>query len=147
MKGAGLAEILRPLSILATAAVPVAVVAFGIATRRAVLLNLGILLGVASLVTLRFYVHVAPAWVVLIGSGATALLATLLLRRTLAGGPNGERAGFTAEPLFEDPTRRHTGEIVGVLATLAPGARTLPADSGLKPGGGRYGGGGATSDF
>jgi hypothetical protein len=138
---------LRPLSILATAAMPVAVIAFGIASRRALLLNLGILLGVASLLTLRFYVHVAPAWVVLMGSGAAALLAAVWLRRYLAGGPNGERAGFTAEPLFEDPTRRHAGEIVGALATFTPGARALPADSGLKPGGGRFGGGGATSDF
>jgi hypothetical protein len=142
----------RPLSILATALVPVAVLAFGVATRRAYLMSLGIVLGVASLVTLRFYVHVAPVWVVLVASGAAALLVTLAVRRLLASGPGGERAGLTAEPLFEDPARRHATEVVGTIATFAPGATSVPAEGRseagpLEPGGGRYGGGGATSDF
>jgi hypothetical protein len=142
----------RPLSILATALVPAAVLGFGVATRRAYLVNLGIVLAVASLVTLRFYVHVAPAWVVLVASGAAALLATLAVRRLLESGPGGERAGFTSEPLFEDPARRHAAEIVGTMAAFAPGATAVPADGRpeagrLEPGGGRYGGGGASSDF
>ena len=73
------------------------------------------------------------------------------VRRLLAGGPGGERGGFTAEPLFEDPTRRHAAEMVGTVAAFAPTAAAVPAAAGrpgrLEPGGGRYGGGGATSDF
>ena len=116
-------------------------------------MNLGIVLGVASLVTLRFYVHVAPVWVVLVASGAAALLATLAVRRLLASGPGGERDGFTAEPLFEDRARRHATEIVGTMAAFAPRATAVPADGRpdagrLEPGGGRYGGEGraATSE-
>jgi hypothetical protein len=142
----------RPLSILATALVPVSVLGFGVATRRAYLVNLGILLGVASLVTLRFYVHVAPAWVVLVASGAAALGVTLGVRRLLAGGHDGARGGFTAEPLFGDPTRRHAAEIVGTVAAFAPPAAAVPGGGPsrpdpLEPGGGGFGGGGATSDF
>jgi hypothetical protein len=137
----------RTLSILATALVPGAVLAFGVATRRVDLMNLGLLLGVASLVTLRFYVHVAPLWVVLVGSGAAALLATLALRRFLATGAGGERGGFTAAPLFADPARRGTAEIVGAMVAFAPGGRVPRDDTRLRPGGGGYGGGGASGEF
>jgi hypothetical protein len=87
--------------------------------------------------------------VVLTGSGAAALLSTLLLRRYLVSGPHGERGGFTADLLYEDPSRRRVGEVVAAIASFTPDARTIPAsaESGLKAGGGRYGGGGATSDF
>jgi hypothetical protein len=139
---------LRELSILATALVPVLILAFGIATRRTSFIYPGLLLAVASLVTLRFYVHVAPVWVVLGASGAAALGITLLVRWLLASGRGKERGGFTAEPLFEDPRRRQAAEMVAVVASLAPGARSSSKDQGsLKPGGGGFGGGGASSDF
>jgi hypothetical protein len=151
-KGIAGAAWVRPLSILATALVPVAVLGFGVATRRVYLVSLGILLGVASLVTLRFYVHVAPAWMVLVASGAAALGVTLGVRRLLAAGPGAERGGFTAEPLFGDPKRRHAAEVVGTVAAFAPPAAAVPGGGTsrpgpLEPGGGAFGGGGATSDF
>lgn len=139
---------LRTLSILATAIVPVAILGFGVATRRTSFLYPGLVLAVVSLVTLRFYVHVAPLWVVLGTSGAAALGLTLLLRRVLDSGPGKERGGFTAEPLFEDPRGRRAAEMVAVVASLAPGARSIPEDRGrLEPGGGTFGGGGATGEF
>jgi hypothetical protein len=138
---------LRPLSILATALLPALVLGFGVATRRAYLLDLGVVLAVVSLATLRFYVHVAPLWVVLAVSGLVALAAALLLRRLLASGEGAERAGFTAEPLFEDPGRRHAADVVGAMATFSPLPRAARSEAALEPGGGRFGGGGATSDF
>lgn len=138
---------LRPLSILATALVPLLVLGFAVGTRRAYLLDLGVVLAVLSLVTLRFYVQLAPLWVVLAVSGGAALAVTLLLRRLLASGPGAERAGFTAEPLFEDPARRHAAELAGAMATFSPVARVARGDRSLEPGGGRYGGGGASGDF
>jgi len=139
---------LRPLSILATALVPAVVAVFGVLTRRAYLMDLGVLLGIVSLGTLRFYVHVAPAWLVLCVAGAAALVGALLLRRFLAGGRDGERAGFTAQALFEDPARRRAVEVAGVLARFTPAARTVvPDEATLQPGGGRYGGGGASGEF
>lgn len=140
--------LLRDISILATAVVPLAILAFGVVTRRTSFLYPGVLLAAVSLVTLRFYVHVAPVWVVLGASGAAALGLALLLRRALASGPDKERGGFTAEPLFEDPRGRRMAEMVAAAASLTPGARSLPEDRGrLEPGGGSFGGGGATGEF
>jgi hypothetical protein len=140
---------LRPLSILATAGVPIAIFVWGVATRRTILLNTGLIFGVLSLATLRFYVHVAPPWVVLIASGSAALLTTLLVRRLLASGADKERQGFTAEPLFQDPARRHLIEVIGAVAQFGPAARSMPAqpDKTFEGGGGGYGGGGASGDF
>jgi hypothetical protein len=140
---------LRRLSIAATALVPLAVLAFGVTTRRTLFIYSGVLLAVASLVTLRFYVQVAPLWVVLTSSGAAALAVAIGVRRLLHGGEDRERGGFTAEPLFEDERKRHITEAVAVVASLTPEARTIPAEKpgGLEPGGGRYGGGGSTGDF
>jgi hypothetical protein len=140
---------LRAFSILATALLPFAVAGLGIAQRRPLLLNVGVLLGVASATTLRFYVHVAPVWVVLIGAGAAALGLALLVRRILASSPGGERGGFTAAPLFDDPARRRLTEVAAVLVSHTPPARapeTAPS-GGLSEGGGRFGGGGATGDY
>jgi MFS family permease len=140
--------LLRRLAILATALVPVAVTAFAVATRRAYLILLGVVLGVVSLGTLRYYVHVAPPWVVLTAAGAVALLCAIALRRFLADGVNGERYGFTADPLFEDPKRRHVAEVLGTVATFAPDARAMPtSEDRFRAGGGGYGGGGASGDF
>jgi hypothetical protein len=140
---------LRLFPILATALLPVILIAIGLLRRQVLLINVGLLLGAASAVTLRFYVHVAPVWIVLIGSGAAALGAALAVRRFLASGPRGERGGFTAEPLFEDAMRRHAAELVATIAALAPGARPAAASesSELRPGGGRFGGGGAGGDY
>ena len=66
------ASLLRPLFVIATGALPLLVVCWGIAARRRSLLDLGLAGVLASLMTLRFYVHLAPLWLVLVlgGSGA-----------------------------------------------------------------------------
>jgi hypothetical protein len=138
---------LRPLAIAGTALVPLAAIAFGVSTRRRLFLDLGLALGVASLVTLRFYVHVAPLWVVLAVGGAAAVAAALAAHRFLASGPGRERRGLTAEPLFEDLSRQTELEAAAALAT-APEMRTpTPDDRSLHPGGGRFGGGGARGEY
>jgi hypothetical protein len=136
--------------ILATAALPLGVLAFGVRRRRRLLIHLGALLGVASLVTLRFYVHVAPLSVVLTASGVAALALGLGLRRFLASGRAGERGGFTAEPLFEDRAKRHVLEATASIAAVAPAgvhAAAPGAPSSFAGGGGASGGGGATDGF
>jgi len=137
---------LRPLAVAGTAVVPAAVIALGVWFRRRLFLDLGFLLAVASLVTLRRYVHVAPLWVVLTLGGAAAIFGALALRRFLAGGPRQERGGFTAEPLFEDLSRQGALEAAAALSAV-PGVRHAPADASLKPGGGRFGGGGASGEY
>jgi len=139
---------LRPLAVMGTALIPAAMIAFGVRSRRRLFLDLGFVLGVASLVTLRAYVHVAALWLVLSLGGGAAIALALAVRRALARGPHGERGGFTAEPLFEDLSRQGALEAAASLAA-APGARRVSAEAApaLKPGGGRFGGGGATGEY
>ena len=136
----------RPLFAVATALVPLLTLAWGIVARRRLLINLGLVGVVSALVTLRFYVHVAPLWVALLAGGAGALGLALGLRRYLDSGPAHERHGFTAEPLFADPERRSALEVAASVARLTPAARVAERP-GFQGGGGRSGGGGATGEF
>ena len=136
----------RIWSTLGTAMLPVAVVWWGIRTRRTFVLDTGLVLSAVSLVTLRFYVHLAPLWVVLTVAGGALFLLALALNRWLARGAEGERDGFTAEPLFADEARLRALELVPVVAAHAPEARA-PAPPGFEGGGGSFGGGGAGGSF
>ena len=140
------ASALRVLSALATALVPLFTLAWGIRTRRRMLIGLGVLGLIASLITLRFYVHVAPLWIVLIVGGALALALAAALRRYLDSGAGRERRGLTAEPLWSDPESRSALELAVNVATVTPEARPIGTRD-FQPGGGRYGGGGASGTY
>jgi len=137
----------RPLAIAGTSLIPLAAIAFGVLTRRRLFLDVGLALGIVSLVTLRFYVHFAPLWVVLTLGGGAAIAAALALRRFLASGAGGERGGFTAEPLFEDPGKHRSLEVAAALAASPAVKVTASDDRSLAPGGGRFGGGGASGEY
>lgn len=139
--------ILRSLSIAATALVPIVYLGIGIRTRRYIFLLLGIGTGLASLITLRVYIHVAPVWVVLTVSGAALVAVVFILRRYLDSGPNKEMGGFTAEPLFEDLTRQRILEAGAAIAAFTPDARTVREEPKYAGGGGEFGGGGSSSEF
>ena len=138
---------LRPLAIAGTALIPVAAIAFGVVTRRRLFLDVGLALGIVSLVTLRFYIHLAPLCVVLIFGGGVAIAAALALRRFLASGAGGERGGLTAEPLFGDPEKHRSLEVAAGLAASPAGNATASDGRALAPGGGRFGGGGASGEY
>jgi hypothetical protein len=135
---------LRVLSALATAAFPVAVLAWGARSRRAFVLDTGIVLLALSLLTLRHYVHLAPLWAILTLSGATLVVLALAVERRLRRAPGQEISGFTADPLFSDERRQRGLQIVPVVAAFTPTA-TPPAAPGKEftGGGGKFGGGGA----
>lgn len=141
----------RLAAALGTALVPPAVLAWGFLSRRTLLLDVGIVLLALSAVTLRHYVALAPAWVMLTAGGALLAGVALLVERALRRAPAGERAGFTAEPLFSDERRQGTLEMAGAVATFAPRAGAPPAqapsEGGFASGGGRFGGGGAQERF
>lgn len=134
-------------AVAGTALVPAAFLAAGLRRRSYPLLLLGLVTGVASLVTLRFYVHLAPLWVVLLASGAVLATGVALLRRYLESGPEGERHGYTAAPLFEDAARLRLLEAAAAVVTLTPEARSLRDEPRFKGGGGEFGGGGASGQF
>ncbi len=137
---------LRLAAIVGTALVPVLAFAAGLKARRRLLLDAGLVLGALSLVTLRAYVHVADLWVVLSALGAALVVAALAVNRWLGRGPEGERSGFTAEPLFEDVEAFRAVELAPVLAAHAPAAKPA-GQPGFSGGGGSFGGGGAGSSF
>lgn len=136
----------RALAAALTALLPAAALAAGALRRDRMWLWVGALMTAASAVTLRHYWRVAPLWALLVAVGAVLGALALLLQRWLDAGPSRERRGVTARPLFERGLVE-PAEIVAALATLAPAARPLPPESGFKPGGGTFGGGGASESF
>ncbi|HEX9943242.1 MAG TPA: hypothetical protein VGG03_14575 [Thermoanaerobaculia bacterium] len=135
------------LSAAATALVPVVYLAVGIRTRRYPFLLLGLGTGIASLITLRYYVYLGPPWAILTVSGAALVAAVFALRRYLDSGPARERAGFTAEPLFEDIGRQRLLEAGAAVVSFSPEARPVRDEPRFAGGGGEFGGGGSTGEF
>lgn len=137
----------RNASVLATGLLPVALMAMGWRLRRSLLLNIGLLLLGASVITIRAYREVMPLGSALVLIGAVCLLAALGLRRWLRGGPAGERNGFTADPLLDDTNRTEVIETALKVATFTPAARAAPEPPAFQGGGGSFGGGGASTSF
>ncbi len=138
----------RWTAILLTASLPLLAVVIGAWRRDRLWLWTGVGMVAATAVTLRHYVHLAPLWVLLASVGAAIVATALLLQRWLDAGLGHERRGITAQPLFGGHLER-SAEVVATLATLGPAARVIPtgAQGGLKPGGGTFGGGGASESF
>lgn len=133
---------------VATAVLPLAVLAWGWRSRRTMLLDAGIVLVALSLVTLRYYVHIAPLWTVLLVSGATLVALALAVERALRRVPGGEQAGFTTDALFSDDRGQQVLQVVAVAGTLTPAAAApASAEKSFVPGGGASGGAGASGNF
>lgn len=137
----------RWVAILFTALLPVVILLAGVLRRRRLFLNLGFILVVLSLITLRHYIHIAPLWVILLGGGALMLALAEGLRRYLDSGTSNERAGFTANLLTEDPEKRRVLEMVVSVAAVTPQQEPSGKEPQFNGGGGKFGGGGASSDF
>lgn len=138
---------LRICATAATTLVPLTFLLWGLRTRRRLVLDLGIAFAALSLATLRYYVHLAPLWVILCASGAALLLAALGFNRKLRGSPGGEWGGFTVHPLYSGPPRGLAA--AAAVAGFAPDARVPhgPDDANFTGGGGISGGGGAAGSF
>ena len=137
----------RPLAIAGTALLPLVLLALGVRTRRRSLLLLGFAALVASVWTFFAYTGALAPWAGLTVCGAAAVGAALALRRFLDTGPQHERGGFTAEPVFIDPERQGALEAVAAAVVLQPDARQPAEEPGFKGEGGEFGGGGASSGF
>lgn len=126
---------------------PPLLAAWGVRTRDRALIVLGSVAAALSLATLRFYLQIAPLWMVLAAAGAALAGASLLLERWLRSGAGGERAGFTAAPLYDESRRERLLPVAAALAS-APEARALPDETrGMQGGGGGFGGGGAAGTY
>ncbi len=132
---------------IGSAVYPLALLAWGLRARDRALITLGIAAAALSLTTIRFYLHVAPLWVVLAASGVALAAASLLLERWLRSGVAAERFGFTAAPLYDESRRERLLPVAAAFA-LAPAARVLPEEPpGVAGRGGSFGGGGAEGSF
>jgi MFS family permease len=136
----------RIWAMVGTAVLPVAILWWGVRSRRTFVLDAGIVVAALSLITLRHYVHIAATWLVVTLAGTALVLLALALNRWLSKGPEKERDGFTAEPLFADEAGARALELVPVVAAHAPAPRP-PAEPGFQGGGGTFGGGGAGGSF
>jgi hypothetical protein len=135
------------LAVAGSALYPLWLLIWGLRSRDRTLVGLGILAAALSLGTIRYYVHVAPLWVVLAVSGAALAGASLLLERWLRSGREGERFGFTAAPLYDEGRRERLLPVAAALA-MAPAARAIPDEQpGATGRGGAFGGGGADGSF
>ncbi len=137
----------RWLAIALIVLTPVAILLIGVVKRRRPFLNLGFFLALLSLGTLRMFFHAAPPWVVLSAAGVMLFIAAAVLGRYLASGIDGERYGFTANPLLTDTGRRGVAEIVASLAAATPGPASTTEKTSFDGGGGKFGGGGASGEF
>lgn len=138
--------IARLASLAGTAFLPLAVLLRAIRSRDRLLLWCGALMLAASCVTARAYLHVAPAWLLLVLAGTACLGLAVALRRWLEVGAGGERGGFSAAALGGGGDPQRIAETVAVLVALTP-ATAPHRPAGLRPAGGGFGGGGATDGF
>jgi hypothetical protein len=137
---------LRSIFIAATALLPLAIIAWGLVRRCRLLLATGLLLGVASLATVRFYVHLAPLWVILCAWGTLLIGLALAVRHWLAKGKNNERGGWTAQSFSGNNAAARLAEIALTIATTTPQSAAAK-ETGFSGAGGRSGGAGASGDW
>ena len=107
----------------------------------------GSLFAALSLVTLRYYVHLAPLWVILSGGRGRAAAGGALAQPEAARSPDGEWAGLHGAPALR--RARERSPAAAAVAGFTPDARVAP-DTGLRDftgGGGVSGGGGAAGSF
>lgn len=140
-------DLLWWFSAAGTVLVPLIFLAVAVRTRRFLFRILGLGTAVASFVRLCEYLDLRPLWAVLIGSGIALVAGVFALRRYLDSGPEKERAGFIAQPLFEDLARQRLLEIGAAVASLTPAARAIHEEPRYAGGGGEFGGGGSSSEF
>ncbi|HZI65945.1 MAG TPA: hypothetical protein VFF17_05205 [Thermoanaerobaculia bacterium] len=137
----------RSLFAAATALLPVLFLAWGIRARRRLALDTGALLAALSVLTLHYYFRFGSIPITVFGLALIGF--ALWLNRLLTRAPDGEVSGFTASPLLSADSGAIAPAAALVAAGAAPASPGLPHrdDDPFSPGGGRYGGGGASGTF
>jgi len=134
-------------AMIATVAFPLAVLRWGLRSRRTLLIDAALVLALLSAATLGHFVPLAPLWVVLVLAGGAIVALAMALERALVRAPDGEIRGFTAAPLFSDEHRRLALEVIPAVTTFGPAGPTPTTPDKPLGAGGQFGGGGATERF
>jgi hypothetical protein len=135
-----------PLCALLTVILPVAALATGIGRRDRAILWFGIVSAILSILTLKYYIHFGHLAEELTAAGLLVAGLAFGLLRWLRAGSQRCRGAFTAEPLLEPRLYGLNAEALAAIQPLAPAAR-VPKAEGFHPGGGTFGGGGASSGY
>ena len=123
-----------------------AVLGLGIVRRDRALLWYGVFTAIASILTLKYFYHLGYlAEEVTIAGLALGGLAFALLR-WLRNGTDRRRGAFTAEPLLEPRLYGLDAEALAAIQPLAPTPKATDS-GGFRPGGGEFGGGGASGRY
>lgn len=133
-------------AIVGTVVVPFLLLAWGLRTRRRLVLDLGLGFAALSIATFVWKLELRPVWAALLLGGIAAVLGALAIHRRLRAASRREIGGFTAEPLFGGGAGPETIHTVAAAAAFSPAAASAgpgPRDE-FEGGGGRYGGGGAS---
>ncbi|QWV97649.1 hypothetical protein KP005_20335 [Geomonas nitrogeniifigens] len=131
---------------LLTALLPVAALAMGIGRRDRALLWFGVISAILSILTLKYYVHFGHLAEELTAVGLLVAGLAFGLLRWLRAGSKRCRGAFTAEPLLEPRLYGLNAEALAAIQPLTPAARVSQTE-GFKPGGGTFGGGGASGGY
>jgi hypothetical protein len=135
-----------PVCAVLTGLLPVVSLVLGIAQRDRALLWFGGLAGIASILTLRYFIHLGYLAEEVTAGGLVVTGFAFWLLGWLRSGPDRRRGAFTAEPLLEPHLYGLDAEALAAIQPLAPAAGT-PEAGGFQPGGGGFGGGGASGGF
>jgi hypothetical protein len=128
----------------ATALVPILLILWGVRTRRRLVLDTGALFAALSFLTLYHYVRFGSLPITAFGLALIGV--ALWLNRRLTRPPGEEARGFTASPLLSAEFEALAPAAALAAAAAAP-ISPPRSDADFSPGGGRYGGGGATGSF
>jgi hypothetical protein len=131
---------------LFTVILPMAALAMGIGRRDRALLWFGVVSAILSILTIKYFVHFGHLAEQLTAAGLLVAGLAFGLLRWLRAGSMRCRGSFTAEPLLEPRLYGLDAEALVAIQPLAPEAR-VPQAEGFKPGGGSFGGGGASGDY
>ena len=144
--GAGSVPGLDPVCAVLTALIPTAALALGIGRRDRALLWFAVFSGTASLLTLAYYVHLGYLAEEVTAAGLVLVGLAFGLLRWLRSGTDRRRGAFTADPLLEPRLYGLDFEALAAIQPLAP-ATEAPQAEGFRPGGGSFGGGGASGGY
>ena len=135
-----------PFCAALTALLPVAALALAIGRRDRALLWFAVVSGILSVLTLKYYIHLGHLAEEVTAAGLVLAGLAFGLLRWLRTGADRRRGAFTSDPLLEPRLYGLDAEALAAMQPLAPTPRT-PVAEGFRPGGGGFGGGGATGVY
>ena len=136
--------VLRPPLAVATAALPLLFLLWGLWKRRRLVLDTGALLAALTILTFHYYFRFGSIPITLFGLALIAI--ALGLNRLLARAPGEELRGFTVSRLLAPESEAVAPAAALFAATATPVSPAQEQDP-FAPGGGQYGGGGASGSY